>query len=227
MSSVYIQRSLDKCKRQLAETEFTDPLDSAQIRQLTNIEQLLNAEYPDVYRSRVDQIRQQIQPWVAKKQTLLASISNGRQEEPQKPQELEKHKKSTSLSGKRAELLGEIEGLRRRGAVPDTVEGVEKLLQSQRATQDDLSSDLARMATVLKKNSLAFGDVIEQDKAVIEEAGHMLDANTSNVGSQGKRLNVYRSRAWGTTGLTWLAVLVVVCVFFLLVLFMRVAPKRH
>ncbi|KAJ1661164.1 hypothetical protein GGF38_003836, partial [Coemansia sp. RSA 25] len=136
-------------------------------------------------------------------------------------------KRRASLAEKREELLGEMEGLRRRGVVPNSVEGVERLLKSQRATQEELTSDLVQMASVLKKNSVAFGDLIEKDKTVIEETSDLLNSNVAGVSGHGARLNKYRKRAWGTTGLTWLMILVVVSVFFLLVLFMRIAPKRY
>ncbi|KAI8322877.1 hypothetical protein GQ54DRAFT_297153 [Martensiomyces pterosporus] len=83
------------------------------------------------------------------------------------------------------------------------------------------------MASMLKKNSMAFGDIAEKDKAIVEETAEALSSNLANIGKQGGRLNKYRKQAWGTTGMTWLAVLVVVCVFFILVLFMRIAPKRY
>ncbi|KAJ1723847.1 Trimethylguanosine synthase [Coemansia erecta] len=137
------------------------------------------------------------------------------------------HKRRSSAADRRAELLGEMDGLRRRGAVPNSVEGVERLLKSQRATQDDLSSDLLKMASILKKNSLAFGDLIEKDRDVVDSAAEKLDANLANMEKHGGRLDKFRKRSWGTTGLTWLTVLVVVSVFFMLVLFMRVAPKRY
>ncbi|KAJ2638774.1 hypothetical protein GGF44_002753, partial [Coemansia sp. RSA 1694] len=142
-------------------------------------------------------------------------------------QEKPELKRRASLAEKREELLGEMEGLRRRGVVPNSVEGVERLLKSQRATQEELTSDLVQMASVLKKNSVAFGDLIEKDKTVIEETSDLLNSNVAGVSGHGARLNKYRKRAWGTTGLTWLMILVVVSVFFLLVLFMRIAPKRY
>ncbi|KAJ2615551.1 hypothetical protein H4S08_001177 [Coemansia sp. RSA 1365] len=132
-----------------------------------------------------------------------------------------------SLAAKREELLGEAQSLRRRGVVPDSVEGVERLLKSQRETHEDLTSELAKMSGVLKTNSMAFGSLVERDKELVEETSEMLGRSASGVGTQGMRLNKYRKRAWGTTGMTWLAVLVVVAVFFMLVLFMRVAPKRY
>ncbi|PIA16452.1 hypothetical protein COEREDRAFT_86858 [Coemansia reversa NRRL 1564] len=145
-----------------------------------------------------------------------------------------------SLAAKREELLGEAQSLRRRGmsdiltiivkicrVVPDSVEGVERLLKSQRETHEDLTWELAKMSGVLKANSMAFGSLVEGDKELVEETSEMLGRSASGVGTQGMRLNKYRKRAWGTTGMTWLAVLVVVAVFFMLVLFMRVAPKRY
>ncbi|KAJ2382703.1 hypothetical protein GGI23_007306 [Coemansia sp. RSA 2559] len=120
-----------------------------------------------------------------------------------------------------------MEGLRRRGVVPNNADAVERLLQSQRGMHDELTDDLARMASVLKKNTVDFGELLEKDKKELDETAQHLEKSAAGVGRHGVRLNKYRKRAWGTTGLTWLAVLVVVSVFFILVLFMRVAPKRY
>ncbi|KAJ2504122.1 hypothetical protein GGI11_007477, partial [Coemansia sp. RSA 2049] len=124
-------------------------------------------------------------------------------------------------------LLGEMEGLRRRGVVPNNAGAVERLLQSQRSMHEDLTDDLVKMASVLKKNTLDFGVLMEKDKKVVEEAAEQLEKSAAGVGKHGLRLEKYRKRAWGTTGLTWLAVLIVVSVFFTLVLFIKVAPKRY
>ncbi|KAJ1769939.1 hypothetical protein IW140_004453 [Coemansia sp. RSA 1813] len=125
------------------------------------------------------------------------------------------------------DLLGEMEGLRRRGVVPNNADTVERLLQSQRDMHEDLTGDLVRMASALKKNTLDFGELMATDKKVMDETMEHLEKSAARVGKHGARLSKYRKRAWGTTGLTWLAVLVVVSVFFILVLFMRVAPKRY
>ncbi|KAJ2754519.1 hypothetical protein GGI19_002343 [Coemansia pectinata] len=255
---VYQARSLDICERHVSETTFSEPLDAAQVRKLVNIERIL-ANYSKLgshnskYQERADNIERQLRPWIEKKDTLIAALSNGSTNskeqaisEPDQPPEKQEDyedsssdapqpivqakpelKRRSSLAEKREELLGEMEGLRRRGVVPNSVEGVERLLKSQRATQEELTSDLVQMASVLKKNSEAFGDLIEKDKTVIEETANLLNSNVSGVGKHGARLNKYRKQAWGTTGLTWLMILVVVCVFFVLVLFMRIAPKRY
>ncbi|KAJ2742643.1 hypothetical protein GGI20_004335 [Coemansia sp. BCRC 34301] len=225
------------------------------------------------YQERAEDIVQQLRPWIEKRDALLSppkSSPDGDEsvELDQPLEELRTHaadddddsksesqqptahakpdlKRRSSLAERREELLGEMEGLRRRGqvkksyaktnppyvlycsVVPNSVEGVERLLKSQRATQEELTSDLVQMASVLKKNSVAFGDLLEKDKTVVEETSDLLNRNVAGVSGHGARLNKYRKRAWGTTGLTWLMISVVVSVFFLLVLFMRIAPKRY
>ncbi|KAJ1897770.1 hypothetical protein LPJ66_003174 [Kickxella alabastrina] len=267
-------RSLAACEKQLKEGMFAEPLDSTQVRRLTNIEHIL-AEYdntkldqPGAYQSRVVDISRRIRPWVDKKNALLRSLdvkpaveedievskeqpqhrllsadcndeSNTREivapkqvsaslsSSPLLPALPSTDQRQTNFADQRAELLGEMDGLRRRGVVPDSVEGVERLLKSQRATQDDLSSDLVKMASILKKNTLAFGDLIEKDKAVVDEASEILGGNVTHMNAHGSRLDKYRKRSWGTTGMTWMMVLVVVSVFFIMVMFMRIAPKRY
>ncbi|KAJ1663984.1 hypothetical protein EV178_004524 [Coemansia sp. RSA 1646] len=136
-------------------------------------------------------------------------------------------RQETMQQREKAKLLGEMEGLRRRGVVPNNADTVERLLQSQRDMHEDLTGDLVRMASALKKNTLDFGELMATDKKVMDETMEHLEKSAARVGKHGARLSKYRKRAWGTTGLTWLAVLVVVSVFFILVLFMRVAPKRY
>ncbi|KAJ1966131.1 hypothetical protein GGI12_000280 [Dipsacomyces acuminosporus] len=306
----YFARELEKCEEQLA-AGFAEPLDLEQVRRLVNIEHLLSdydkqagAPGESRYKSRIDSIRRDAQPWIETRNALIRSLSARDKQEPassngdaaplhlnkdeesgeasaqtaqsgtaaiidaasdarytesapavQKPVEArpaharpastaqdndsnndkgkgkdkDKHKPVEKGRSGFAEKRQEGRGVRHEApmVVPDTVEGVERLLKSQRAVQEDLTAELVSMASVLKKNSLAFGDIIEKDKAVVEEAAEALSRNLTNMDKQGARLSKYRKRAWGTTGMTWLAVLVVVCVFFMLVLLMRVVPKRH
>ncbi|KAI9505958.1 membrane fusion protein Use1-domain-containing protein [Coemansia spiralis] len=294
-----LARSLENIEKQLASTEFSEPLSLEQVKRLSNIECILERykagyqkekrkeeepqeDYVFEYRDQIADIEHRIQPWVAKKNALIACLegsgkgselatskvnvdkaeihtgsknnedaadphggslekldlgsSNSERKSDAfvKEYTTEKGEKLTpakkrrgSLAAKREELLGEIEGLRHRGAVPESVDGVERLLNSQRAMHDDLTGDLVKMASILKKNTLAFGDLLEKDKSEIEETERYLEKSAVGVNKQGDRVGRYRKRAWGTTGLTWMMVLVVVSVFFMLVLFMRVAPKRY
>ncbi|KAJ1897714.1 hypothetical protein LPJ66_003205 [Kickxella alabastrina] len=256
-------RSLAACEKQLKEGMFAEPLDSTQVRRLTNIEHIL-AEYDnnksgqlDAYQSRVMDISRRIRPWVDKKNALLRSldVKPAVEEDIEVYKEQAQHRlvsadrnnesnareiaapKQVSASLSSSPLLPALPSTDQRqtdfadqragNVVPDSVEGVERLLKSQRATQDDLSSDLVKMASILKKNTLAFGDLIEKDKAVVDEASEILGGNVTHMNAHGSRLDKYRKRSWGTTGMTWMMVLVVVSVFFIMVMFMRIAPKRY
>ncbi|KAJ1956573.1 hypothetical protein EC988_001274 [Linderina pennispora] len=272
---VYVQRSLQRCQKQLADG-FTEPLDAGQLRRIANIERIvasaLEGDLPEQCKSLAEDVNEKASPWIERKTQMMQWLKqrDGEKQPAQQAKEEEKEEKHSdavavngactvaaadaaetpesrhtqslglegsapraikrehsSLSGKRQELLGEMDGLRRRGVVPDTVEGVERLLKSQRSTQEDLTNDLVQMASILKKNTRAFGDVIERDKHVVDETAEALGSNLASMDKQGSRLSKYRKQAWGTTGITWLAVLVVVSVFFMLVLFMRIAPKRY
>ncbi|KAJ2908392.1 hypothetical protein GGI21_002930, partial [Coemansia aciculifera] len=211
----HLARSLDVCERQLSEATFAEPLDVTQVRKLANFERMLEnigkqQHVSSTYQQRADNIAKQLRPWIEKRDALLSALNvvsdSGEKVDP--PAEEQKAqlahakpdlKRRSSLAEKREELLGEMDGLRRRGVVPNSVEGVERLLKSQRATQEELTSDLVQMASVLKKNSVAFGDLIEKDKTVIEETSDLLNGNVAGVSKHGARLNKYRKRAWGTT----------------------------
>ncbi|KAI9473302.1 hypothetical protein LPJ78_003553 [Coemansia sp. RSA 989] len=244
---VHILRGLERCEQQLAEGIFSEPLDARQLQQLANMEQVVKQTQgsmasPDLEK-RVSEIRRKIAPWIERKHVVTDAIekacNNDRPTDADSELTDEQHAKNSdasaaiaqpssdkSPSSKRKELLGEAGGLRHRRAAPDSVEGVEQLLKAQRETHEDLTSELTRMAGVLKANSLAFGDLVERDKGLVHETSELLSRSVAGVGTQGARVGKFRKRSWGTTGLTWLAVLVVVSVFFMLVLFMKVAPKR-
>ncbi|KAJ2655952.1 hypothetical protein IWW48_005270 [Coemansia sp. RSA 1200] len=263
----FLVRSVARCEDQLNNVGFSEPLDAVQIRQLSNIENII-AQYRQMashqdedekknslhrdpvaeqFGDCIARIESQIEPWIKKKEAIVASLQSVGQEEKKEDGgdsratlPAMKTKSGTQMSGAldssfdgdvnehwTDELLGEMEGLRRRGVVPNNAGAVERLLQSQRSMHEDLTDDLVKMASVLKKNTLDFGVLMEKDKKVVEEAAEQLEKSAAGVGKHGLRLEKYRKRAWGTTGLTWLAVLVVVSVFFTLVLFIKVAPKRY
>ncbi len=78
------------------------------------------------------------------------------------------------------------------------------LLQSSRAAQDSLSGELLRMASVLKKNSLAFADALERDRKLVETAGEQLSGNldlmTRTRGRLGEYSKMARGMGWMTFG---------------------------
>ncbi|KAI3618542.1 hypothetical protein CBS9595_002905 [Malassezia furfur] len=68
--------------------------------------------------------------------------------------------------------------------------------------RDALSSELLRMAGVLKRNTMAFGDALERDRVLVEQAGTRLDQNLSLMtrtrGQLGAVSKKARSMGWFT-----------------------------
>ncbi|KAJ2555660.1 hypothetical protein EV175_002220, partial [Coemansia sp. RSA 1933] len=83
----YLARSIAECETQLCENAFSEPLDAAQIKRLSNIEGII-AQYRQLehqddndsdgiaaeFRDRVGDIEHRVQPWVKKKDVLVASL---------------------------------------------------------------------------------------------------------------------------------------------------------
>ncbi|TCD63385.1 hypothetical protein EIP91_005616 [Steccherinum ochraceum] len=89
------------------------------------------------------------------------------------------------------------------------------ILQNSRAIQEELSEQLAQMATQLKRNALHFSNSLENDKAVVEEAQVKLERNYDVMTKERIRLRDHHAKSWGTTWITLLSILVVVIGFLL------------
>lgn len=80
----------------------------------------------------------------------------------------------------------------------------DSILQGDRSTQEALSGELLRMASILKSNSLAFADALERDRVLLEKAGNHLGQNLDLMTKTRGRLGVYskkvRSMGWFTLG---------------------------
>ncbi|KAJ2697545.1 hypothetical protein H4R19_005657, partial [Coemansia spiralis] len=208
---------LARCEQQLAEGAFGEPLDAEQVRRVVNMEQIVGGVQTadsDLAR-RAAAVRRQIEPWVARKNAIVAggsAATEGGADNGGSGAEAEaRAEQPASLAGKRQGTAG----------------GRERELQSQRATHGELTTELAAMAGVLKANSRALGGLVAGDRALVEETAAALEGSVSGLGRQGARVGAYRRRAWGTAGMTWLAVAVVVSVFLVVVLFIKVVPKRY
>ena len=93
------------------------------------------------------------------------------------------------------------------------------LLQSSRAAQDSLSNELLRMASILKKNSLAFADSLERDRKLVENAGEQLGLNLDLMTRTRGRLGEYSKKARGMGWMTFgCLITVVVCWVWVFVL---------
>lgn len=82
------------------------------------------------------------------------------------------------------------------------VRSASPVLQTDSQIHDALSSELLRMAGVLKRNTAAFGDALERDRQLVEQAGTRLDHNLSLMTRTRGQLGVVskkaRSMGWFT-----------------------------
>lgn len=87
--------------------------------------------------------------------------------------------------------------------------------ESDRATHDSLSSELLRMAGVLKANSYAFADALERDRKLVEATGEKLQGNLDLMTRTRGQLAVYAKQARGM-GWATLGAVAVVCMSWVL-----------
>ncbi|CAG8691129.1 5159_t:CDS:2, partial [Scutellospora calospora] len=78
---------------------------------------------------------------------------------------------------------------------------IETVLQHHRKTQDELTSELVKMAGKLKMNSVTFGDILTKDEKIIDEAQSSLGINLDRLKKEGMRLGSYAAQSGKTTWL--------------------------
>lgn len=120
---------------------------------------------------------------------------------------------------------GVTSGLRRRpgGAAPSAPAAApvtEAGITSERSLQEALSSELLRMAAVLKKNSASFAESLERDRQLVEQTTGRLDQNLSLMtrtrGQLGMVSKTARSMGWFTLSsilgvvVCWMAMFVLI-----------------
>lgn len=96
------------------------------------------------------------------------------------------------------------------------------ILQNSRALQEELSEQLALMATQLRRNATHFSDSLVKDKSVVEAMQEKLEGNFDFMKKERIRLRDFRGKSGGTTCLVIMSILVVLVAFMLMVLVIRV-----
>jgi len=96
------------------------------------------------------------------------------------------------------------------------------ILQNSRALQEELSEQLALMATQLRRNVTHFSDSLVKDKSVVEAMQEKLEGNFEFMKKERIRLRDFRGKSGGTTCLVITSILVVLIAFMLMVLVIRV-----
>ncbi|KAG2120137.1 hypothetical protein DEU56DRAFT_904782 [Suillus clintonianus] len=96
------------------------------------------------------------------------------------------------------------------------------ILQNSRALQEELSEQLALMATQLRRNATHFADSLVKDKSVVEAMQEKIEGNFEFMKKERIRLRDFRGKSGGTTCLVIMSILVVLVAFMLMVLVIRV-----
>ncbi|KAF4567202.1 hypothetical protein EYR40_006197 [Pleurotus pulmonarius] len=93
-----------------------------------------------------------------------------------------------------------------------------KFLHNTQALHEELSEQLAQMATQLKRNAVHFSESLAKDQAVVEDVQEKLEGNLGMMTKERVRLRDHRGKSGSTTCLVILS-LVTVCVLFVLMFF--------
>lgn len=88
-------------------------------------------------------------------------------------------------------------------------------LQNSSAIQEELSAQLAQMATQLKRNAQHFSESLEKDKALVQETQEKLERNHDVMSRERVRVRDHHSKSWGTTWLVMLSMIVALVGFIL------------
>ena len=92
---------------------------------------------------------------------------------------------------------------------------------STAAVHEELSAQLAQMATQLKRNAVHFSDSLAKDQAVVEEAGLKLESNFDSLHKERTRLRDHSGKSRGTTWLTVFSIIVVFISFIVMFFIIR------
>jgi SNARE protein 1 len=96
------------------------------------------------------------------------------------------------------------------------------ILQNSRALQEELSEQLALMATQLRRNATHFSESLLKDKSVVETMQEKLEGNFDFMKKERIRLRDFRGKSGSTTCLVIMSILVVLVAFIFMVLVIRV-----
>lgn len=92
---------------------------------------------------------------------------------------------------------------------------------STAAVHEELSAQLAQMASQLKRNAVHFSDSLARDQAVVEETTFKMESNFDGLHKERTRLRDYTGKAKGTTWLTIFSVVAVFVAFFVMFFIIR------
>lgn len=92
---------------------------------------------------------------------------------------------------------------------------------STAAAHEELSAQLAQMATQLKRNAIHFSDTLVRDQAVVEEANLKMESNYDSMLKERTRLRDHSGKSRGTTWLTLFSIIAVFVSFLIMFFIIR------
>ncbi|KAI9571675.1 hypothetical protein HD554DRAFT_2203265 [Boletus coccyginus] len=95
------------------------------------------------------------------------------------------------------------------------------ILQNSRVLQEELSEQLALMATQLRRNATHFSESLEKDKSVVGAMQEKVEGNFEFMKRERIRLRDFRGKSGGTTCLVMMSVIVVLIAFILMMFVIR------
>lgn len=97
----------------------------------------------------------------------------------------------------------------------------ERLRQNHRATEEELTNELSQMANQLKRNAHHFGQVLGEDRNIIEANATRLERNHEQMKKEGGRLGEVSIRGRQMTWFTIFAVAAVMVAWFMMFVIIR------
>ena len=92
---------------------------------------------------------------------------------------------------------------------------------STAAVHEELSAQLAQMATQLKRNAIHFSDTLAKDQAVVEDTQLKMESNYDSMQKERTRLRDHSGKSRGTTWLTLFSIIAVFVSFFVMFFIIR------
>ena len=105
--------------------------------------------------------------------------------------------------------------------LPPSTSSSRRVPLSTAAVQEELSAQLAQMATQLKRNAIHFSDTLAKDQVVVEEAQLKLESNYDSTHREWTRLRDHSGKSRNTTWLTLFSIVAVFVSFFVMFFIIR------
>jgi hypothetical protein len=105
--------------------------------------------------------------------------------------------------------------------LPASTSSPRRVPLSTAAVHEELSAQLAQMATQLKRNAVHFSDTLARDQAVVEETKLKMESNFDSMQKERTRLRDHAGKSRGTTWLTLFSIIAVFVSFLVMFFIIR------